>query len=76
MRRFLFGTALALAGLAFASGASATTIYWTDWTVENPASMTGTITAPGGTVNITYTGPLDAGPSQTSCGTTWWLPGN
>ena len=66
--------ALASALLA-ASAAPAVTISWTDWTVEEAASMTGTITAPGGTVTVTYTGPLQSTASQTTCGTSWWGSG-
>jgi hypothetical protein len=63
------------AALLAAPAASAVTISWTDWTVEEVASMKGTIAAPGGTVSVTYTGPLLAAPSQTTCGTSWWAPG-
>jgi hypothetical protein len=69
---------IAAAALMAAQGAMAVTIAWTDWTAENPNSMVGTIAAPGGTVNVTYTGPYEAAPSQTACGTFgtfWWTPG-
>ncbi len=62
--------------LAMAPAASATTIAWTDWLTESSSSMTGTIAAPGGTVGVTFTGPVYMPASQTGCGTGWWAPGS
>jgi hypothetical protein len=67
--------AVAAAAIMAAQGAMAVTIAWTDWTAENPNVMVGSISAPGGTVNVVYQGPYSSGPSQTSCGTAWWAPG-
>lgn len=68
---------LGVAALLAAVPASAVTIAWTDWTVETPGvGMQGSIAAPSGTINVTFTGPFTGGPSQTACGTPWWQPGD
>lgn len=63
---------------AAATSAGAATVAWTDWTGLNPTAGTavGTIAAPSGTVGVSYAGGYSPGPTQTSCGTTWWAPGN
>lgn len=73
MNARILATAIMLMG--FSSQADAVTIAWTDWLVEGPDYMTGSIAAPGGNVSVTYSGPYAPVPSQTSCGVTWWASG-
>lgn len=69
MYRILTASIVAFAALP----ASATTIAWTDWTSGSGTGAAGTIAAPGGTVNVTFTGTTFF--VQTSCGTGYWVPG-
>jgi hypothetical protein len=62
----------ALALLA-STAASAVTIAWTDWTTAGVASAGGTIAAPGGSIDVVYSGPYSF--VQTGCGTAYWNPG-
>jgi hypothetical protein len=58
-------------------GSVGTTVFWTSWTTVTPGtpgSATGAITAPGGDVQVTYSGELGA-PSETQSGmTNHWAP--
>ncbi len=69
MRSLIVSTLIALAALP----ASATTIHWTDWTSGTASSAGGVIAAPGGTINVTFTGPTWF--VQGGCGTGFWAPG-
>jgi hypothetical protein len=76
--RFLSRAIAALAFLA-AGAASATPVYWTDWTGSDtdPSqgfSGQGTITTPTSTVNVTYSNPQGIGFYQPSGGTDYWGP--
>lgn len=65
-----------IAALALATGpAFSAVITWTDWTTASAATGTaaGSIAAPGGTVNVSYSGGY--GFVSTGCGTAWWAPG-
>ena len=66
--------AAAFVGGAIAGSAGAQTIAWTDWTSASQNGVVGAIAAPGGTINVSYTGPYAV--AQTSAGYDWWTPGN
>ncbi len=53
--------------------ASATTISWTDWTTEVAGTVVGNLSAPGGPVTVTYTGPYNF--AQTNGGIAYWSAG-
>ncbi|MFN3371869.1 MAG: PEPxxWA-CTERM sorting domain-containing protein [Sphingomonadaceae bacterium] len=69
MRSILSAVILACAAIP----ASATTIAWTDWVTEVAGKPTGVISAPGGTINVTFTGTTFF--MQYGCGTAFWSPG-
>ena len=69
------GVAAVIMSLATAAAASASTIYWADWTgsyTGGPFTGNATITTPTTTVNVTYTNPAGIAFYQTSGGTDWW----
>lgn len=76
LSRAIPAVALALAGGA----ASASPVYWTDWTGADTDTGpgfagNGTITTPTTTVNVTYTNAAGVGFYQPSGGTNYWSPG-
>lgn len=58
----------------FVAPVAAAPFYYTDWTsatVATAGSASGTILAPSGAVNVTYTGQVISD-TQTSCGAAYW----
>lgn len=79
--RLLGGFAAMSAMALFSAGASAATIYWTDWTGVDTASGSafqghGTITTGTETVNVTYDNPQGIGFYQTAGGAYYWSGGS
>ena len=61
MKPTRIAAALALVLGAVAAPAQADTVYWTAWTSKTfgtPGSAAGTITMPGGTISVRYTGEI------------------
>jgi hypothetical protein len=72
VRCFVLTLAFALS-LGLPVVASASPIYWTDWTrAPVGAPVTGTITTAGMTIDVTFTGPYAF--TQLSGGTNYWFP--
>jgi hypothetical protein len=69
----LKGAVVALALMA-STAVGAATIQWTDWKAAGVAEVGGTIAAPGGDVNVIYTGPYSF--AQIGCGTAYWDTGS
>jgi hypothetical protein len=80
--RVLSVCSLAAACVAVAHPAAAALVYWTDWTSASVGSPTGgsaagTITTPGGSIGVTYSGEVTAETTvngTASSGYPSWLP--
>jgi hypothetical protein len=49
------------------------TVYWADWTIANPTTVTGLLSPPSGTIQVTFNGG-DLYGAQTSVGSNYWTP--
>lgn len=65
--------AVVVAALLASSAASSAVITWTDWGAVKHGVATGTINAPSGTVNVSYSDSYSF--VQTGCGIAYWSPG-
>ena len=74
MKKFniLRGIVLSLIILMSASVASASTVYWTDWTSAIGTNVFGTLNIGSSTVGVTFAGAYAF--AQTSGGTNYWSP--